>query len=175
LQHLNVEERNTLESTCLDYQEIFYLPGDTLSCTNATRHSITLVPGTAPINTRPYRLPEAQKIEREKQVTKLANEGIIDECSSPSNSPLLIVPKKADASVEVKWRLVVDFRKLNEKTVGNAYPLPEYYGNFGPARAVPSITNITNRTARPGRHTHPRIQHYYSSEGYNNSYWTLQD
>jgi hypothetical protein len=24
-----------------------------------------------------------------------------------------------------KWRLVVDFRKLNEKTIGNAYPLPE--------------------------------------------------
>jgi hypothetical protein len=26
---------------------------------------------------------------------------------------------------ERKWRLVVDFRKLNEKTVGNAYPLPD--------------------------------------------------
>jgi hypothetical protein len=84
-----------------------------------------LVPGTAPINTRPYRLPEAQKIEIEKQVTKLANEGIIDKSSSPWNSPLLIVPKKADVSGEVKWRLVVDFQKLNEKTVGNAYPLPD--------------------------------------------------
>jgi hypothetical protein len=125
VQHLNTEERDMLEHTCLEYQDLFYLPGDTLSCTNATRHSITLVPGTAPINTRPYRLPESQKGEIEKQVTKLANEGIIEESSSPWNSPLLIVPKKADASGEVKWRVVIDFRKLNEKTVGNAYPLPD--------------------------------------------------
>jgi hypothetical protein len=35
------------------------------------------------------------------------------------------VPKKTDASGERKWRIVVDFRKLNEKTIGNAYPLPD--------------------------------------------------
>jgi hypothetical protein len=32
----------------------------------------------------------------------------------------LIVPKKADASGEKKWLVVVDFRKFNEKTIGNA-------------------------------------------------------
>jgi hypothetical protein len=96
LQHLNSEERNTLENTCLDYQDIFHLPGDKLSCTNATQHSITLVPGTVPINTKPYRLPEAQKAEIEKQVTKLVNENIIEESSSLWNSPLLIVPKKVE-------------------------------------------------------------------------------
>jgi hypothetical protein len=35
------------------------------------------------------------------------------------------VPKKADASGQQKFRLVVDYRKLKEKTVGNAYPLPD--------------------------------------------------
>jgi hypothetical protein len=35
-----------------------------------------------------------------------------------------VVPKKEDASGEKKWRMVEDFRKLNEKTVGDAYPLP---------------------------------------------------
>jgi hypothetical protein len=35
------------------------------------------------------------------------------------------VPKKVDASGQQKFRLVVDYRKLNEKTVGNAYPLPD--------------------------------------------------
>ena len=35
----------------------------------------------------------------------------------------MLVPKKADASGERKFRLVVDYWKLNEKTVGNAYPL----------------------------------------------------
>ena len=30
-----------------------------------------------------------------------------------------------DTSGQQKFRLVVDYRKLNEKTVGNAYPLPD--------------------------------------------------
>jgi hypothetical protein len=41
------------------------------------------------------------------------------------NSPLLIVPKKANNSGERKWRLVVDFRKLNDKAIGDAYLLPD--------------------------------------------------
>jgi len=38
---------------------------------------------------------------------------------------LLVVPKKSDASGEKRWRLVIDYWKLNEKTVGDAYPLPD--------------------------------------------------
>lgn len=40
------------------------------------------------------------------------------------NSPLWIVPKKADSKGNKKWRLVIDFRVLNEKTLRDAYPLP---------------------------------------------------
>ncbi|KAJ8883215.1 hypothetical protein PR048_015055 [Dryococelus australis] len=35
-----------------------------------------------------------------------------------------VVPKKMDASGIQKYRVVLDFRFLNERTVGNAYPLP---------------------------------------------------
>jgi hypothetical protein len=91
LDHLNDEEKKLLIGTCQDYQDIFYLPGDTLSSTNATRHSIRVQPGTEPINTRPYRLPETQKVEVERQVEKLLKEGIIEESNSPWNSPILVV------------------------------------------------------------------------------------
>lgn len=33
-------------------------------------------------------------------------------------------PKKMDASGQKKWRIVIDYRKLNDVTVGDAYPLP---------------------------------------------------
>jgi len=66
-----------------------------------------------------------QKMEVDKQVKKLLQEGIIEESNSPWNSPILLVPKKIDTSGQQKFRLVVDYRKLNEKTVGNAYPLPD--------------------------------------------------
>jgi hypothetical protein len=76
-EHLNVKERRSLEGVCFDYQDVFFLPGDWLSCTKTVKHSIHLETGTTPINTRPYRLPESQKAEIDKQVNDLVQEGII--------------------------------------------------------------------------------------------------
>ena len=56
---------------------------------------------------------------------KLLREGIIEETISPRYSPILVIPKKVDASGQQKFRLVADYRKLNEKTIGNAYPVPD--------------------------------------------------
>jgi hypothetical protein len=70
LDHLSSAEREFLENTCLDYQDIFYMPGVKLSSRNAAQHSIEVEPGTAPTNTRPYRLLEAQN-----QVGKLLTKG----------------------------------------------------------------------------------------------------
>jgi hypothetical protein len=70
------------------------------------------------VNVKPYRLPETQKQEVGRQVEELRREGIIKESSSSWNSPLLIVPKKADATGENKWRLVIDSRKVSEKNSG---------------------------------------------------------
>ena len=48
--------------------------------------------------------------------------------TSPSSSswisPLLVVPKKINASGKKKWRICVGFRKLNDVTIGDSYPLP---------------------------------------------------
>jgi hypothetical protein len=52
-------------------------------------------------------------------------EGIIVESNSPWNSPILVVPKRVGPDGEKKWHLVVDFRCLNEKTIGDAHPLPD--------------------------------------------------
>ena len=41
LEHLNTEEWKLLVQVCLDYQDIFYLPGDKLSSTGAARHSVS--------------------------------------------------------------------------------------------------------------------------------------
>lgn len=125
LEHLNEEERGDIERVCADYHDIFYLPGEVLSSTRVVKHEIRLEPGTDPVNTRPYRLPEAQKLEVRRQVEELKKGGIITESSSPWSSPLLLVQKKENATGEKRWRLVIDYRKLNEKTVWDAYPLPD--------------------------------------------------
>ena len=49
---------------------------------------------------------------------------IIQNSSSPWSSPIWIVPKKLDASNKRKWRVVIDYRKLNEQTIDDKFPLP---------------------------------------------------
>jgi len=48
---------------------------------------------------------------------------IIRTSVSQWNTSLLVIPKKADASGKPKLRVVVDFRKLNNITVGDSFPL----------------------------------------------------
>jgi len=54
----------------------------------------------------------------------LEKDGVITPSDSPWNAPLLVVPKKPDINGKVKYRVCVDFRKLNQVTVGDAFPLP---------------------------------------------------
>lgn len=49
---------------------------------------------------------------------------IIEEGQSEWASPLLLVPKKSDNPNEKKWRVVIDYRKLNEQIQHDKFPLP---------------------------------------------------
>jgi len=49
---------------------------------------------------------------------------IIRPSISQWNAPLLVVPKKTDASGKPKLRVVIDFRKLNDLTIGDSFPVP---------------------------------------------------
>lgn len=124
LGHLSKEDKETITAICGAYSDIFYLEGDKLTHTNLVQHRIRTPVDQPPINVRPYRIPEAHKEEVEKQISKMLNEDIIQESMSPWNSPLLLVPKRMDASGVQKWRVVIDYRKLNEVTIGMNYPLP---------------------------------------------------
>jgi len=95
-----------------------------ITTTTAIEHDIP-TPGIDPcrgIASRNYQIPEALNGELQSIVNQMLRDKIIRHSSSPWNSPIILV-KKEDASKE-KWRLVVDFRRLNEVTVGDSYPLP---------------------------------------------------
>lgn len=86
--------------------------------------TIELKPHTTPIYTKQYRLPHAQKSELDKQIKNMLDTGIIEEARSPWSSPLLLVPKKLDSNNEKKWRVVIDYRKLNNQIQDDKFPLP---------------------------------------------------
>lgn len=123
LSHLSEEEAVEMNKILHAHSDLFYIPGESLGYTNKVEHSIPTT-DEQPIHTKQYRFPPIHKEEISKQIKNMLDSEIITTSESPYNSPLWIVHKKPDSKDNKKWRLVIDFRKLNEKTVGDAYPLP---------------------------------------------------
>ena len=76
------------------------------------------------INVKQHRHPQTLKEDVKRQVADLLENNIIEPSKSPYNSPLWTVSKKSDPQGKAKWRMVIDYRALNEKTISDAYPLP---------------------------------------------------
>jgi len=121
---MSIEERSAIQNLCSEFADIFHLEGDKITCTNAIYHEIKTPGTTQPVHQKPYRLPYSQKAEIAKQVEQMEQDGIIVPSDSPWNVPLLVIPKKEDISGTKKYRVVVDFRKLNNVTVGDVFPTP---------------------------------------------------
>jgi hypothetical protein len=82
-------------------------------------HRIHLLPGTAPVAVRPYRYPQLQKDELERQCAVMLAQGIIRPSTSLFSAPVLLV-RKADQS----WRFCIDYHALNTKTSKDKFPIP---------------------------------------------------
>lgn len=112
----------SIQEICVHFNDIFCLPGDKVTFNNFYKQSIKCSQ-TEPVYVKNYRIPHAQSDEIQKQVTKMLHDGIIEPSTSPYNSPILLVPKKSEND-EKKWRLVVDYRKVNNSIIADKFPLP---------------------------------------------------
>lgn len=122
--HLTEFEREELLKTLNGIPTVFHDPDKKLSCTTVVQCDINTT-DDLPVYQKSYPYPAAYREEVDKQIEKYLADGIIRPSRSEFNSPIWIVPKKQDASEKKKFRLVVDFRKLNEKTISDRYPMPE--------------------------------------------------
>jgi len=125
------------------YQDVFSDP-KTTPPQRFHDHQIPLLPGTTPINSRPYRYSPLHKTKIERQVKELLEAGLIVPSTSPFASPVLLVQKK-----DGTWRFCVDYRKLNAATVKNRFPMPVIEEIF---EELAGATFFTKLDMRSGYH-----------------------
>ena len=86
---------------------------------NITKHRIELLPGTRPIRQHPYRTGMKSKEFEAEQIEKMLRDNVIRPSKSEWASPVVLAPKN-DGTL----RFCVDYRKLNEVTKKDSYPIP---------------------------------------------------
>lgn len=95
-----------------------FIKGDRLGCTSVIKHHID-TQGRGPIRLRPFRTARKYEGELNRQLQSLLDQGIIEYSTSPWAAPVVLVLKK-DGTL----RLCIDFRRLNDITLKDSFPLP---------------------------------------------------
>jgi hypothetical protein len=103
--------------------------------------AIELIPGTAPISRRAYRVSGPELVELKNQIDELLEKGYIRPSTSPWSAPVLFVEKKDGTK-----RMCIDYRALNEVTVKNKYPLPRIEDLFDQLRGASVFSKIDLRS-----------------------------
>lgn len=69
-------------------------------------------------------MPPALDNEVRRQTNQWLKEEIIRPSISHYNSPAILVKKKPDADGKVQFRLCIDLRELNSRTLPDNFPMP---------------------------------------------------
>jgi len=102
----------------LEFQDLFTGPDGKVGHTHRVSHKIN-TEDAIPIKSHPRRKSWHEKEAIEGEVRKMLENGQIIPSKSPWGAPVVLVKKK-DGSL----RFCIDFRRLNEVTKKDAYPLP---------------------------------------------------
>ena len=117
-QDLDEIQQRQLAGVLLRYTDLFPTPGSTMTgYTDAVEHKIDTGDG-APIRCAPRRMSPQKMTKEEECVTEMLTSGQIEPNDSPWSSPVVLVTPKDGGT-----RFCVDYRRLNDATVKDAYPL----------------------------------------------------
>ena len=125
-----------------NYREILPDPDAPLTRTNIGKHSISLKPDTKPVYVHAYRLPHSRRELVEEMITDMSDKKVIRPSHSPWNAPMILVPKKNGS-----LRPVIDYRKLNDCTIDDRYPIPvlsDLLREIGPGNTVFTTIDLTS-------------------------------
>ncbi|XP_066939693.1 uncharacterized protein [Macrobrachium rosenbergii] len=113
--HLSNGEQRSLKKLVFNYKELF---SDVPGRTSVLEHDVD-VGNATPVKQSPYRLNPFKNEVVAKEVDYMLKHDLIEPSQSPWSSPVVLV-KKSDGD----FRLCFDYRKLNELSKSDCYPLP---------------------------------------------------
>ncbi len=134
---LSESQKYELERLLDDYQELFSQTKTDIGRTDVIQHDIVLEAGSRPFREAMRRMAPDKRRMADEQIQLLIEMNVI----RPSNSPFasaVVLANKNDGSK----RFCMDFRKLNDLTIKDAFPLPridESLESLGTAKYFTSL------------------------------------
>nr|XP_027212302.1 uncharacterized protein LOC113805498 [Penaeus vannamei] len=115
ISHLSHEQQQDILCVLQQFSDVL---GDIPRQTHLVTHDVKLVDGAIPVKQAPYRMSPYKAKIMEEEVSFLLKNGLAELSESEWASPCALVPKSKG------WRMVTDYRRINELTKGDCYPLP---------------------------------------------------
>lgn len=132
-ENLSLNQKNDLRHLIHEFSDVCSeIPGQA----QVISQDIRTLPNVI-VRQRPYRVPEARRQAIEEEVQKMCKLGVIKESCSPLSSPIVMAPKP-----DGTFRFCNDFRKLNEVSTFDGYPVPrvdELIDQLGKARFISTL------------------------------------
>lgn len=118
------EWKDRLTKRLREMPEVFSMHSQDFGCTDKVKHRINLMDET-PFKHRPRPIHPDDMEAVKRHLQELLDAGVIQESVSPYSSPIVVVKKKSG-----EIRLCIDYRKLNQRTIKDAYALPKLEDTF---------------------------------------------
>ena len=118
VEHINDQsQQDQVKQVLIRYGKLFDTSKPAVA-TNVKPHEIKTLDHPPPISKAYYSTPQKEEA-MDKLIEELLQSGLIRQSYSPYAAPALLVPKKDNT-----WRMVVDYKKLNNITIKDNHPLP---------------------------------------------------
>ena len=111
--------RNLYEHLVLQNHDVFAEDKYDLGFSDAVSHKINMK-NNQPIYIKQFRIPDAHQEVILQHIDEWQNKKVIEECSSPYNSPVFCVPKKGGG-----LRIVQDCREINKNSFEDKYAIKD--------------------------------------------------
>ena len=137
LSTLNKDYKEQIIKILKEMIDIVATSTEELTPSKLSPHKIRLKANAKPVKLRSYRLTKLKSDILKEELTKLIKKGLIEPSCSEWSSPVVLILKHNG-----KWRLCIDYRKVNDMTEKDSYSVPyidEIFDSLGGAKIFTTL------------------------------------